>query len=463
MKRKTVFILIILAIIAASAQAEIALTVYNQDIGLVRDRRDLEFKKGDFELKFTSIPSSIDPTSVHFKLLKNPDAAALLEQNYRYDLVSASKILDKFVGSEIEITAMAGNEGKFYSGKLLAFDGNNVTILTKEGGVVVIAQKWVSDISFSKLPEGLITKPTLVWKLYSNVAGKQPTEVSYLTKNINWHSEYVAVVSPDDKSLDLAGWVSVDNRSGATYKDAKLKLIAGDVNIVRERPPMPRMAKGMDLLTSEAALYGGFEEKAFFEYHLYTLPRKTTIANNETKQIALFEPATTPVNKVFIYDGKRYSKDVRIVLEFTNSKEHGLGIPLPAGKLRVMKEDTDGLLEFVGEDKIDHTPKDEDLQIYLGNAFDLVGERKVIDRKKITDKMGEETIEIKLKNHKDKDVTIKVVERFGKYWLKGNGHFRKTRVGEKIWSRKISWNIFRNNERISVFNYFFISARINRS
>ena len=415
MKRNLMLMTVLLIVLAAGAQAEVAITVYNQDLGLVRDRRALEFEKGEFDLKYTNIPSSIDPTSVHFKLLDNPDAAALLEQNYRYDLVSASKILQKFIDSEIEITAVAGDQGKFYSGKLLAFDGSNITLLTDDGGVKVIELKWVSDVSFAKLPEGLITKPTLVWKFLSDVSGEQNTEVSYLTRNINWHAEYVAVVSSDDKMLDLSGWVSVDNRTGATYDDAKLKLIAGDVNILRDRPP-PRLAKGAYDITVMAEGAAGFEEKAFFEYHLYTLPRKTTIANNEIKQIALFEPATTPVDKVFVYEGRRYGKDVRIILEFTNSKERGLGMPLPAGKLRVMKRDTDGLMEFIGEDRIDHTPKDEDLSVYLGNAFDIVGERNVMDRQKITDKMTEETIEIELRNHKEEDITVKVVERLGRFW-----------------------------------------------
>lgn len=415
MKRNLMLMTLLVIVLAAGAQAEVAITVYNQDLGLVRDRRALEFEKGEFELKYTNIPTSIDPTSVHFKLLDNPDAAALLEQNYRYDLVSASKILQKFIDSEIEITSTAGDAGKFYSGKLLAFDGSHVTLLTDDGGVKVIELKWVSDVSFAKLPEGLITKPTLVWKFLSDVSGKQNAEVSYLTRKINWHAEYVAVVSSDDKMLDLSGWVSVDNRTGATYEDAKLKLIAGDVNVLRPQRA-PRYAKGSVDMMALAEAGVGFEEKAFFEYHLYTLPRKTTIANNEIKQIALFEPATTPVDKVFVYDGRRYAKNVRIILEFTNSKERGLGMPLPAGKLRVMKRDTDGLMEFIGENMIDHTPKDEDLSVYLGNAFDIVGERNVMDRKKITDEMTEETIEIKLRNHKEEDVTIKVVERFGRFW-----------------------------------------------
>jgi len=406
---------IAVTIMTGIATGEVAITVYNENLGLVRDQRTLDFEKGTFELKFTSIPSSIDPTSVHFKLLDNPDAAAILEQNYRYDLVSASKILEKFVDSEIEITAVAGDQTKFYGGKLLAFDGDNITLLADDGGVKVIESGWVSDISFRELPDGLITRPTLVWNLASDVSGKQRAEVSYLTKNMSWDAQYVAVVAEDDKSLDLSGWVSVDNRSGTTFKDAKLKLIAGDVNVVQPSPPTYARGRGMEVQMMAKADVG-FEEKAFFEYHLYTLPRKTTLSNNEKKQIALFEPATTPAEKVYVYEGQKYSKDVRINMEFTNSKEAGLGMPLPAGKVRVMKRDSDGLLEFIGEDMIDHTPRDEDLRVYVGNAFDIVGERKVMDRRRITDRMTEQKVEIELRNHKDEDVTIKVVEKFGSYW-----------------------------------------------
>lgn len=414
MLKRILLSLIITAVTTGMAIGEVAITVYNQNLGLVRDRRTLEFEDGTFELNFTSIPSAIDPTSVHFKLLDDPDAAVILEQNYRYDLVSAAKILEKFIDNDIEITAVAGDQTKFYSGQLLAFDGENITLMTDGGGVKVIESKWISDISFTELPEGLITRPTLVWKLASDVSGQRDAEVSYLTRQMSWEAQYVAVVAEDDKSIDLSGWVSITNRAGATFEDATLKLIAGDVNVVQPSPPSFRRGGMETQLMAKAD--AGFEEKAFFEYHLYTLPRKTTLSNNEIKQISLFEPATTPAEKVFVYEGQRYGKDVRINMEFTNSEEAGLGMPLPAGKVRVMKRDSDGLLEFIGEDLIDHTPRDEDLRLYVGNAFDVVGERTVVNRRQITDRMNEQEIKIELRNHKDENITVKVVERFGPYW-----------------------------------------------
>ena len=237
--------------------------------------------------------------------------------------------------------------------------------------------------------------------------------MSYLTDGVNWHAEYVAVVDPEDKQLNLSGWVSLENRSGATYKDAKLKLVAGDVHRVE---PQPRYRAPMEkrVLMAEAATQ--FEEKPFFEYHLYTLQRKTTVKDNQTKQVSLFPPAGVKAEKVFIFDGQRYEKKVRVHVEFKNSKRGGLGLPLPKGKIRVYKEDTDGALEFVGEDEIDHTPVDERVRVFLGNAFDLVGERVAKSSNRISDRAREEEIEISLRNHKKESVEIVVVERFYGDW-----------------------------------------------
>jgi hypothetical protein len=249
-----------------------------------------------------------------------------------------------------------------------------------------------------------------------------------MTRGMNWHAEYVGVVSDDEKMLDLAAWVSVENNSGATFKDAKLKLVAGDVNIIQPQPRgMGRMDKAM---YGDMAAEPGFEEKAFFEYHLYTLPRTTSLASNEIKQISLFEPATTPVTKKYVYEGSSGGKDIKVNLQFVNSKQNGLGMPMPAGKVRIMKRDTDGSMEFIGENMIEHTPRDEKLELYMGNAFDLVGERTVKDSRKISSYTQEQDIEIKLRNRKeDEAVEIIVRERiYSRDWkiLKSNFEYEKT-------------------------------------
>jgi len=395
--------------------AEVSVTIYNQDLGLVKDVREMEFQKGMSIIKFTDVASQIDPTSVHFKPVNPSDQVSILEQNYQYDLVSSAKILQKYVDKEIELfTKSEGPKGeeKSYKGTLLSYSNENVTIQEPGGAIRIIRLDEVRDLYFPTLPEGLITKPTLVWLLDSQVSGKRKAEVSYLTNGINWHTEYVAVVDQKDQNLELAGWVSVDNRSGATYEDAKVKLIAGEVHRIEEMPP-PRYGKGLAM--EMAAAPSQFEEKAFFEYHLYTLLRPATIKDNEIKQVSLFPSTNVKAKKIFTYDGARYDKKVRVEMEFKNAESEGLGMPLPEGKIRVYKMDVDKSLEFVGEDRIDHTPKDEKVRVFLGNAFDIVGERKKTDFKQITDDITEESYQIKLRNHKEESVEVVVVEHLYSY------------------------------------------------
>jgi hypothetical protein len=398
------------------AYAEVAVTIYNQDLGLIKDVRELEFQRGRSIISFTDVAARIDPTSVHFKPVNPSDRVSILEQNYQYDLVSSTKILQKYVDEDIELfTKSTGSSGevKSYKGKLLSYSGDNVTLQEPNGAIRIVRLDEVRDLYFPTLPEGLITKPTLVWLLDSEVSGKRDAEVSYLTSGINWHAEYVAVVDQRDQNLELAGWVSIDNRSGATYQDAKVKLIAGEVHRVMEERMPPRMAKGY--VAEMAAGAPQFEEKAFFEYHLYTLLRPATIKDNEIKQVSLFPSTGVKVNKIYTYDGARYEDKVRVELEFKNSEAAGLGMPLPQGKIRVYKEDVDKALEFVGEDKIDHTPKDEKVRVFLGNAFDIVGERQKTDFRKISDEVTDESYQIKLRNHKEEAVEVVVVEHLWSY------------------------------------------------
>jgi hypothetical protein len=348
----------------------------------------------------------------------------ILEQNYQFDLVSSDKILEKYVDKEIQIKTKGE---KLYTGGLLSYGANSLTLKEKDGGIRIISRSEVMDLFFPSLPEGLITRPTLLWWLQSEIEGEHKAEVSYLTTGINWHAEYVGVVDDKDQNLEIAGWVSIDNRSGATYREAKMKLIAGEVHRVAERRVVPMRAKGVEFAEAVAGI--PFEEKAFFEYHLYTLKRPATIKDKEIKQITLFPTEKVKVDKIFLYDGSRDPKKVKVNLEFVNSQKEGLGIPLPKGKIRVYKEDVDKSLEFVGEDLIDHTPKDEKVRVYLGDAFDVVGERKRTDYNRITDDVWEESYEIKLRNHKEDAIEVTVVEHLLFYaeWeiIKTNLEYRK--------------------------------------
>ena len=391
---------------------DVSLTVYNQNRALVREVRTLSMEKGTTTVSFTDVAARIDPTSVHFKSLTAPDQLSILEQNYEYDLVNAQKIMGKYIDQDIRLVT---DKGEVFGGTLLSASGSDIVLQDKEGGIQIIRGENVQHFDFPRLPEGLITRPTLIWMVKNGRSGEHETELSYLTEGINWHAEYVAVVDRDDRHVDLSGWVSLENHSGAVYKDAKLKLVAGDVHIVepKRRIDQMRLRKGQEELLMAAP---EFEERAFFEYHLYTLQRRTTLKNNQTKQISLFPPAKTQTQKIFLYDGARYDKKVRVHLEFKNAKQDGLGLPLPKGKMRVYKEDVDGALEFVGEDLIDHTPVDEKVRVFLGNAFDLVGERVQESTKKISSRSREDAYRISLRNHKQEDVDIVVVEHFYGDW-----------------------------------------------
>ncbi len=409
---RKIALLMIVLFGACSFAGDFSLTVYNQDISLVKQKESFNFLKGTQEISLQGVPSRIDPTSVHFKPLKDANKIALLEQNYRYDLVSPSKIFERYLDHKIQLTTKGD---KFYEGSLLSFNEGQIVI--KNGGLSIVRVDEIRDYQFPDLPEGLLTKPTLVWLVESGIRGRRDCEVSYLTKGLNWHAEYVAVVDQEDKNLELSGWVSLDNRSGATYENAKLKLIAGDVHLVEAYPA--RLAD-MEGLGRPSKAVPQFEERAFFEYHLYTMTRPTTLKDKETKQLSLFPAASTPVKKIYTFESRGYyprarggrDQKVAVTLEFTNAQKQGLGIPLPEGKIRVYKADRDGSLEFIGEDKIDHTPKDEKVRVFVGNAFDIVGERAQKERKELAPKLVDETYEIKLRNHKEEKVEVVVVEHF---------------------------------------------------
>ncbi|MDZ7263342.1 MAG: DUF4139 domain-containing protein [candidate division KSB1 bacterium] len=417
------FVIFLATTLSLAQERELAVTVYNNDLAVIKDMRSLELAKGVSELKYQDVAAAIDPTSVHFRSLTAPDKVGILEQNYEYDLINADKIAQKYVDKNITVQL---KDKKVFKGMLLSFDGASLILKTDSDTVKLISRENIANIDFPKLPEGLITRPTLVWKIQNDQPGKHKTEVSYLTSAMNWHAEYVAVSKDDDQRLELSAWVSIDNRSGATYPNAKLKLIAGEVHRVTPAVPMRAMGKAYALEAMDMSV-PQFEEKPFFEYHLYTLSRPATISNNQIKQISLFPTASTNVKKIYSYEFQRAAEDVRVNLEFVNSKESGLGMPLPAGKVRVYKQDqADGSLEYVGEDMVEHTPKDEKVRLYLGNAFDIKPERAMTNKVSTGKNSYEETYQIKIRNHKDSPVEILVVEKFYGFWeIKRSSHTYK--------------------------------------
>lgn len=423
---KTTILCLLVSLLAASALADdVAITVYNQNLALVKEGRTLDFLKGVNQMRLTDVAASIDPTSVHFKL-RGSDKIELLEQNYQYDLVSSDKILQKYLGNTVNIVM---KNGDLVSGKFLSLSSGYMVLQLEDGAVRLINSQEMLSVTAPKLPEGLIVTPTLEWLIASDVTGKREAEISYLTSNISWHAEYIAQLDKDDKNLRLSAWVSLDNQSGKTYKDAKLKLVAGDIN--RVQPPL--LAKGAMYESMAVDASGrGFEEKTFFEYHLYTLQQPTTVANNETKQVSLFAPANTAVKKLYRYEAMPGSTDVNVVVTFKNSEAAGLGMPIPAGKIRITKLDSDGSEEFVGEDAINHTPRNEEVELRVGNAFDVVAETNVVDSRRISDRVREETVEVKLRNRKTDDISLNVRYRLFGDWqiLESNFEYVKKNANQ---------------------------------
>ncbi len=383
------------------------LTVYNQNFALVKDIRTLMLKQGVNLVKFMDVAAKIDSTSVLFEDLDFADTI-VLEQNYEYDLVSKSKLLEKYLDKEITVTSIEGNDSSTYTGKILSYS-DGLILQTSNGIVSLNADK----IVFPSLPENLWVKPTLIWKVFASEEGNRLTQTSYLTDGIKWHAEYIAKINDSDSRMDFFGWVSINNQSGTSYSDASLKLVAGDVHRVYDYT----YREMYDYVYEDAVpKSGGFVEEALFEYHMYSLDRKTDVMNNQVKQISLLASENIPVKKIFYFDGRLQGTKVQVKLNFKNSEENALGVPLPKGKVRVYKEDSAGKLQFVGEDRIDHTPKDEESNLYLGDSFDVVGERTQTESVNVSKGKYRSSYEIELRNHKDSDVEVIVHEYLGSSW-----------------------------------------------
>ncbi len=417
-------------------QTGMAITIYNVNLGLVKDQREIKLPKGTGELRFMDVASQIIPTSVHIKSITDPNSLNVLEQNYEYDLLSPEKLLDKYVGKEVKLYYKNPYTDKEEILKATLLSNNGGSPIFKIGDDITFG--YPGRIIFPGVPENLISKPTLVWLIQNNLLSSQKVEASYLTNGINWRSDYVITLNDKDDRADLAGWVTVDNKSGATYKNAKLKLVAGDVNTVRdENQYKGEMMKAAMAEARPAAPQ--FKEEEFFEYHIYTLDRPATVKDNQTKQINLVSAEDIPMKKELVYYGARdyyYSQygeailnqKVGVFVEIENRKENNLGIPLPKGAIRVYKRDKEGSLQFVGEDSIDHTPKDEKVRIKLGDAFDVVGTRRQTDWKKISNNTYEAAFEISIRNHKKEDVSVKVIEPIPGDWkiLSSSNEYKKT-------------------------------------
>lgn len=405
------------------------ITIYNQGIGLVKQSFQYELPMGVSNLLIEGVASRIDTSSV--KLSSANGDLSLIEQNYQYDLVNSHKLMEKFVGKEVSVLLQDPREE--VTGKLLSYNSGQAIIETDDGQVHILSS---SEYILKQVDTSeLLLKPTLDWIVSAPEGKTYDLTMMYITKGMTWTADYILLLNEDDTMGEYKGWVTIDNQAGATFKEAELKLVAGDVNVIQERAKYDYAYEEDAVMVVSSAGAPQFVEEGLFEYHMYTLQRPSTVKDKEQKQISLLEADNMGVEKKFVYTG---GSDVAVKVVFENSEENGMGIPLPKGKVKVFKEDSSQSLQFVGEDYIDHTPKDEEIELTIGNAFDIVGERKQIDYKKETN-YRVYTYEITLRNHKEEDVVVNVEEYVGGWreWTITD----ETYDHEKDTQQKVIWKI----------------------
>ncbi|MFO0613263.1 MAG: DUF4139 domain-containing protein [Polyangiaceae bacterium] len=405
----------------SATREKVGITVYNQNFGLVREVRSVDLAKGRVALEFGDVSALIQPETVALKALDDPNALSVLEQNYRYDLLTPEKLLEKYVGKQVKV--LRWNE------KLGQDEEKDATVLSVEGGTTLqigseITAGFPGRITFPGVPDNLIAKPTLVWLLASTVE-KQRIEATYLTQGLNWHADYVLVVDKDDTVGDLHGWVTLANDTGTTFKSAELKLVAGDVQ--RLNPNVITLQE-VTVAPPEEPAPPPFQEEGLFEYHLYTLDHPTDLLDKEQKQVTLLDAVGVGVTKKLIFSGfdgyyhapyngmVSSNQKVSVFLDFENSEKNHMGMPLPKGTVRVYKADGSGARQFIGEDAIDHTPRDEKIRVKMGEAFDVVADRKQTDWTAIDECSSESAYEIEIRNHKDNAEKVEIDEPVSGDW-----------------------------------------------
>jgi len=437
-------------------QTDLNVTVYNSNIALVRDVRNLTLPSGTFRLKFMDIAATVNPATVHFRSLTDPEKLGVIEQNYEYDLLEPAKLLHKYVGKEITLVRSYQDNGTTKREEIKA------TLLSDNNGQVwkigndIVTGGYAESYRFPDIPANLYDRPTLLMSLENSGPRKQQIEASYLAGNLSWNSDYVLTVARDDKAADLDGWVTLVNNSGTAFHNARLQLVAGDLN----RLPANGRGDMMELRTKAMAAPAApqFQQENFSEYHLYTLGRRTSVEDKETKQISLLAGTGVAVDKIFVVNGQNYYyhnrqnpgspiKDaVMVFYKFKNDEKAGLGIPIPAGNVRVYQKDSKGGILFVGEDHIEHTPKDESISVHIGNAFDVVSERKQTDFKSIGSNTWEMEFEITLRNHKDTSITVQVNEPVGGDWEMLNSSYKYTKTS--AWAAQFNVPVDKNGTSV---------------
>jgi hypothetical protein len=398
-------LMLFLLLLANLACAEDWITIYNDDLSLVRSNFELDLEQGRQEYNFDDITSRIESRSVIVHSLDG--GVRVAEQNYEFDLAGKHQIIAKYIEREVELLTI---EEVQVRGILKFYDGSSYGILEKgTQKLLVVPDKEIQILRLAELPSNFYTKPTLHWSLIADRGGSHPVQLTYLTGGFSWDVTYNSVW--DEKNLAVNSWVTIKNTSGRAFEDVNLKLIAGDVNKVQEEYYRSKDMYREDALQAGSMAAPSFEEKAFHDFHMYTLDQKVSFANNQTKQIELYP--TQNVNAEAVYEYATWAAGVKSVIKFKNTEENGIGKPLPKGVIKVYKQDTDGNLEFIGEDRIDHTGRNEEVTINTGTAFDLVGSTMVRDQTQISKNTSERSIQITLRNNSTEAKTINVIHQMG--------------------------------------------------
>ncbi len=434
-------------------QKALAVTIYNDNLALVKDQRLVKLGKGEVRLAFQEVSAQIRPETALLRNLTEPKGFYVVEQNFDFDLLTPRKLLEKYVGEKVVVISHKPTANGVGSTEVRE---EALVLATNEGVVLQYADRIETSVNgrliYPRVPANLRARPTLVVTLGSGAEKAQNLELSYLTGGLSWKADYVANLSADEKTLDLNGWVTLTNQSGAAYPHATLQLVAGDVNRAREENrPMPMAALGR----MDKARSAEMKEESLFEYHLYTLDRPTTLAANQTKQVALLSATGVPVRKEYRLEGQSFwytsvqgdlgdKLKAGVFVEFDNTEAQHLGMPLPKGIIRVYKRDSEGRAQFVGEDHVDHTPKKETVRLKLGEAFDVTARRKQTDFKVLgrSGKYGSSTesaYEVVIKNAKKEAVTVSVVEPVFGDWelLSASQAWTKTSAGTARFEVKV--------------------------
>ena len=388
-------------------QRDLAVSVYNDTLALIRDRRRFSLKSGTSELRYTDVAATIEPTSVRLRPTGKRDIE-ILSQDFRYDLATADGLLDRYRDREVEVVT---TNDQIKRATLLSYDATSVVLRETPGTVLVMNRAEIRQIALREPAEGLVTRPTLLWRVRSNGSGEEPLELSYLANSISWRADYVATLEPSMRSLDLQGWASIENHSGTTFENAKLDLVAGSIHRAGQ-PPMPMMDRGV---AASAKMSEQFQERSFSEYHVYELPQRVTLANGELKQLGLLEAPGVKSTPRYVYDAQRDDRHVIATVQFANTGG-SLERPIPQGTVRLYQKDKDGSLRLIGEDQVPHTAVRDTVRLTIGTAFDVTAERRQTEQQQVTPRVLENAVEITLSNQKAEAIDVAGVEHSWGDW-----------------------------------------------